>query len=388
MKILLLAPHPFYQERGTPIAVNLLLEALSGLGHTVDVLTYHEGEDKTYPGVTIHRIRRPPFSRQVPPGPSLKKILCDLVMFPHALRMARTGRYDLVHAVEESVYMAMRIKRRHGVPYLYDMDSSLARQVAEKFGFLKFMLPLMTRIERSAICGAMAVVPVCDTLADLANAEGSRKTILLRDISLLRPSCPEDTEAVRTLIPRDGQLCLMYVGNLETYQGADLMLEGFGVFLKKGGKGRLVIAGGKAEDILKYRAKSATMGIHGQVQFLGPQPLGRMAALFEAADILLSPRIKGNNTPMKIYSYLASGKAILATALPTHTQVLTDEVARLVPPDPVAFGEAMLQLAENATLRTTLGRTAGTLAEHAYSPAAFHQTVSALYDWVEEERTP
>jgi glycosyltransferase involved in cell wall biosynthesis len=180
----------------------------------------------------------------------------------------------------------------------------------------------------------------------------------------------------------------MYVGNLETYQGADLMLEGFGVFLKKGGKGRLVIAGGKAEDILKYRAKSATMGIHGQVQFLGPQPLGRMAALFEAADILLSPRIKGNNTPMKIYSYLASGKAILATALPTHTQVLTDEVARLVPPDPVAFGEAMLQLAENATLRTTLGRTAGTLAEHAYSPAAFHQTVSALYDWVEEERTP
>ena len=388
MKILLLAPHPFYQERGTPIAVNLLLEALSGLGHTVDVLTYHEGEDKTYPGVTIHRIRRPPFARQVPPGPSLKKILCDVVMFPHALNMARTGRYDLVHAVEESVYMAMRIKRRQGVPYLYDMDSSLARQVAEKFGFLKFILPLMTRLERSAIRGALAVVPVCDALADLANADGSRKTILLRDISLLRPSRPDDTEAVRALIPRDGQRCFMYVGNLETYQGADLMLEGFGVFLKKGGKGRLVIAGGKAEDILKYRATSASLGIQDQVQFLGPQPVSRMAALFEAADILLSPRIKGNNTPMKIYSYLASGKAILATALPTHTQVLTDEVARLVPPDPVAFGEAMLQLASGKELCATLGRNASLLAERAYSPAAFHQTVSALYDWVEEERTP
>ena len=35
-------------------------------------------------------------------------------------------------------------------------------------------------------------------------------------------------------------------------------------------------------------------------------------ALFEAADVLVSPRIRGNNTPMKIYSYLESGKAILA----------------------------------------------------------------------------
>ena len=88
LNILLLAPHPFYQERGTPIAVNLLLQALSGQGHTVDVLTYHEGTDVAYPGVTIHRIRRPPFARNVPPGPSLKKILCDLFMFPKALGMA------------------------------------------------------------------------------------------------------------------------------------------------------------------------------------------------------------------------------------------------------------------------------------------------------------
>ncbi len=36
MKILLLAPHPFYQERGTPIAVRLLAETLAEDGHTID----------------------------------------------------------------------------------------------------------------------------------------------------------------------------------------------------------------------------------------------------------------------------------------------------------------------------------------------------------------
>ena len=43
-----------------------------------------------------------------------------------------------------------------------------------------------------------------------------------------------------------------------------------------------------------------------------------------AADVLVSPRLKGLNTPMKIYSYLDSGSAVLATRLRTHTQVLDD----------------------------------------------------------------
>ena len=69
MNILLLAPHPFYQERGTPIAVDLLLRVLSGLGHTVDVLTYPGGEDRVHPGVRIHRIAAGRWARGVPPGP-------------------------------------------------------------------------------------------------------------------------------------------------------------------------------------------------------------------------------------------------------------------------------------------------------------------------------
>ena len=43
MKILLVAPQPFYQERGTPIAVRLLAETLCGAGHEVDLLTLVNG---------------------------------------------------------------------------------------------------------------------------------------------------------------------------------------------------------------------------------------------------------------------------------------------------------------------------------------------------------
>jgi len=388
MNILLLAPHPFYQERGTPIAVNLLLQALSGQGHTVDVLTYHEGSDVTYPGMTLHRIRRPLFTRNVPPGPSLKKIVCDLMMLPAALKMARNTRYDLVHAVEESVYMAMAIRRRTGIPYLYDMDSSLARQIAEKFGVLKFLLPLMTHAEGTAIKGAIGVIPVCDALAKIARDEGARKVVLLSDISLLQPSSDADRAAVSHLFPTHNRLRFMYLGNLETYQGADLMLESFARFIKAGGQATLVIAGGKDADIQRYRAMASVLDIANDTQFLGPQPVSRMAALFEVADILVSPRIKGNNTPMKIYSYLASGKAILATDLPTHTQILTPAVAYLAPPQPEPFAAAMSRLANDKSLREQLGQTARDLALRSYSRESFLKTAKDLYDWVKTELHP
>jgi glycosyltransferase involved in cell wall biosynthesis len=348
------------------------------------VLTYHEGDNVAHPGLTIHRIRRPPFASRVPPGPSFKKILCDLYMLPKALAMARRQRYDVIHAVEESVYMALRIQRRQGTPYLYDMDSSLARQIAEKFPCLKAGLPLLQRAERAAIRNALAVVPVCQALADIANADGAGKVCLLRDVSLMESASPADEEAVRQLMPPPGSPRFLYLGNLESYQGIDLLLDGFSGFRSRGGKGSLIIAGGKPDDLRHYQDKAAALDLAAAVHFIGPQPLRRMAALFDAADVLVSPRIKGNNTPMKIYSYLASGKAILATDLPTHTQVLTPDVARLAPPQAGPLADAMLQLASDAALRQQLGAAGQALAQQAYSIETFNRTVQELYAWVQD----
>ena len=409
MKILLLAPHPFYQERGTPIAVNLLLQALSGMGHQVDVLTYPEGIDVAYPGVTIHRIRRPPLVRNIPPGPSLKKILCDAVMVGHAVRMARQARYDVVHAVEEAVYMAMRIRRLTGIPYVYDMDSAMARQIAEKFPWAAFLRPWLERFERSAARGAMAVVPVCEALADVARGYGAGQVFLLHDISLLQPATDADRAAVRALIPPAGDVVtFMYVGNLESYQGIDLLLDSFALAsgalparstaqapartagqpspgpasMRPDPSMRLIVVGGREADVQRYRAKAAVLGLERSASFLGPQPVGRMAALFEAADVLVSPRIKGNNTPMKLYSYLASGRAVLATDLPTHTQALAADTACLAPAAPAAFAAAMQALASDPALRRGLGERAAAVARERHSREAFAREASALYTWL------
>ncbi len=384
MKILLLAPHPFFQARGTPIAVDLLARTLAAQGHSVDLLTYHEGEDTAFEhAVLLHRIPPPPLMHNIRPGFSVKKLVCDWCMLSKAMQMAGKNRYDIVHAVEESVFIAMRIRRKFGVPYVFDMDSSMPQQMADKLFFLRPLLPLMRHFERAAVRGAAAVVAVCDSLADTARKYGARKVAVLRDVSLLNPAGAPSKDDLRLKFGIRGT-SLMYVGNLEPYQGIDLLLESFADLAAARAEATLVIVGGTAEHIAKYEGKAARLGIRDQVHFAGTRPLKEMPALFDAADVLVSPRTRGTNTPMKIYSYLHSGKAVLATNIASHTQVLGPDTAMLAPPRRQEFAAAMKTLIHDAALRGRLGAAGKTLVETKYSRKQFNETVRDLYEWLSQ----
>jgi Glycosyltransferase Family 4 len=185
MNILLLAPQPFYQDRGTSIAVALMLRGLSERGDHVDVITYHEGAEVKYEHVTVHRIRNISFIRHIRPGFSWKKVVCDFFMFFQVLRLVSKRRYDMVHAVEESVFMALILKWAFHIPYVYDMDSSMAQQMIEKFFFLTPFNQLLKYFEGIAVRNAEAVMPVCDALARIIEEHRPKKIAVLPDVSLL-----------------------------------------------------------------------------------------------------------------------------------------------------------------------------------------------------------
>lgn len=180
-------------------------------------------------------------------------------------------------------------------------------------------------------------------------------------------------------------LVLLYVGNLEPYQGIDLLLQSFSLVLKKRDGVDLVIIGGDPAGIQKYQRKSRYLGIDSKVHFLGPKPLELLPTFLSEADILVSARTKGNNTPMKIYPYLHSGKPVLATNLPTHTQILDSKVAMLAEPHPIAFSEAMLRLIVDEKARQSLGMAGKILAEEQFSYTAFRRKVDGFLDWLEGE---
>lgn len=378
LRILVLAPQPFYQNRGTPIAVRLLVTELARLGHEVDLLVYHEGDDLAIQGVTLHRIPAPPWVKNVPPSITWKKLVCDGVMFFKAMGLMRKKQYSVVHAVEEAAFLALVLRFLFRVDYIYDMDSSLAMQVVEKLTFLRPLQPLFSFFEKAAVRNSCGVVAVCQALVDIAVGYAPDKRIVrLEDISLLEDS-QETGESLRERYGIVGPI-MLYVGNLEGYQGIDLLLDGFQLALEGGAEGNVVIIGGSPESISFYRDKARSLGIGERTFFCGPRPVDQLGAYLAQADILLSPRIQGNNTPMKLYSYLDAGKAVLATRLATHTQVLNDACSCLVEPNSESMGAGIVRLLADPGLCAGLGQMGRKIARENYSLAAFQRKLSGFY---------
>src|SRR5262249_4797406 len=148
---------------------------------------------------------------------------------------------------------------------------------------------------------------------------------------------------------------LLYTGTFESYQGIDLLLRSVKAACSEFPTARYVIVGGRPEQVEQQFLLAQELGVSEMVCFVGQRPLEEMPQYMSLADILLSPRSEGTNTPLKLYTYLRSGKPILATAILSHTQILTSEMAQLVEPNPEGLARGALALLQDRQHAHTLG---------------------------------
>ena len=356
----------------------MLIEVLCGQGHAVDLLTYHEGADLDIEGLRILRTPALPGLRQIPIGISWKKLVCDLLISARLLALALSRRYDVIHAVEEAVFPAILLRSSARARVVYDMDSMLGESLVSKWRLLRPVGSVLRALERAVIRRADAVFAVCSDLARHVIRDAPDVPVfLIEDVAL--PSQPHGggAEPLRDLLDIQGSLAL-YVGNLQRYQGVEQAVRAMAE-LPRARDLTLVLIGGAPEDIARLRALVRKLHLQERVYLLGPRPLAQLAGFLAQADIVISPRLRGCNTPMKIYSYMNSGTAILATRIASHTQVLDDDCALLVEPEPQALAKGLAALAADETLRVRLGAAARRRAAERYSAEAFRRKVCAAY---------
>jgi len=382
MRVLLLAPHPYYVVRGTPIDLDLVLRVLSMRpGTEVDVVAYPAGEARKHPNVRIHRACGARLARDLGPSLTLRKLVLDLFLGLRAWRLGRRTRYDVIHADEEAVYIAILLGRLWRVPYVYDLDSSLAQQLVEKHRWLRPFYHLLHRCERRAVRDAAMVLPVCKLLAEHCRDLGAGRIFPIYDISQLENPDAAQTGELKRQLGVDGEIVL-YAGNLEPYQGVGLLLRGLAHARRRVPALHLVIVGGQGRSLRAHRRLARRLGVEDRTHFLGPQPFKRLGWFLAEADITASPRTRGVNTPMKIFAYLHSGRPLLATRLPTHTQILDDEVAMLVDPTPEDVARGLVELGSSPDLRRALGAQGRAFVEPAHTFAAHQERLNAAYDWL------
>lgn len=174
-----------------------------------------------------------------------------------------------------------------------------------------------------------------------------------------------DTEAIypletsdfraRLSIP-DGKIVVLYAGNMGEKQGLEMLVKAAKLLAAETNI-HFVLSG---EGASKHKLQQAAQGMD-NVQFCDLQPAEKLNRLLNLADIHVLPQSAGAADlvmPSKLGGMLASGRPVVATAhLGTELGQVVGHVGVLTPPgDTESLAQAILQLAQDPSLREEYGR--------------------------------
>lgn len=381
----MLAPEPFFEPRGTPFSEYHRIKALVEDGHRVDLVTYPIGRDVDLPNLRIIRTWKPPFVSRVRIGPSFTKLLLDALLTLTILRIGLLGRekYDVIHSHEEMGVVGVWLARRLGIPHLYDMHSSLPQQLGNfRYSRSRLLRWAFDQAEGYMVRGSQVVITICQELQDTVHEMGvGDRAVLIENVmgGDVDPTPGPGREAVRARWGLTAtQPVVLYTGTFEQYQGLDLLLEASLRLKARVPDVAVLIVGGAAAQVEALEARARAAGA--PLVFTGQRPPADVPHFVDACDVLVSPRIAGTNTPLKIYSYLRSGRPIVATDLRTHTQVLTPDAAVLVAPTPEALADGLARVLLDREEAGRIAQAARDLADDRYSRESYLTRTRRAYD--------
>jgi glycosyltransferase involved in cell wall biosynthesis len=193
------------------------------------------------------------------------------------------------------------------------------------------------------------------------------------------------------LVPKDpGPLprepVIGYAGHLYAWKGVDAILRALPLLPAA----RAVIVGGHDQepDLERVKALARELGVDTRVTFTGLVEPARVPALLAQAMVLILPNPASAisthfTSPLKLFEYMAAGRAIVASDLPAIREILRDgETALLVEPaDPRAIASAVQRLIEDPAFAAALARAAHARAAD-FTWARRAERLEALFDEV------
>jgi len=382
-RILLISPQPFFQWRGSPIRVSFNVQALVKSGYSVDLLTLPIGERRDITGVNIIRVANPFQFKQIPIGPSAYKIFFDILLFFRGLQLIRKNKYLVIHGIEEAGMIAVLLSRFAACKSIFEKHSDPS---SYKKGFLKnILLSGYAFVERMTVKRVDAVICTGAGLAkQVDDMKTSTRAFHIFDIpsSLVEPDPARVAQVRAELQQRPNEILLTFVGSFAIYQGVDLLIESIPEVVKSCPQARFIIIGGTEKKIEERKQILQQQNVLDAVSFIGMVAPDTLPDYLSASDILLSPRISGVNTPLKLLDYLKAGRSIMATDVKANRLILNEKLATLAAPTPKDMAEKMISLIEEKDMRETMGREGRKLYESTYNFHNYTEKLAACYTFV------
>lgn len=382
LRVLMIAPTPFFADRGCHVRIFEEVRILTRLGHEVLVATYHHGRD--VPAVRTVRTPRIPWYLELAPGPSVHKLYVDWLLVATSLRAAARFRPDIVHAhLHEGVFVGQFVRRQTGAPLIADFQGSLASEVADHA-----QSPFMKRLAR-AVMGPperwLTRAPDRIVVSSTRFAEEVRERFGASEVALLadgvdterfRPNLGSEALRRELGIP-DDRLVVVFLGVLSSYQGVDHLLAAARIVLDRRRDVHFLVMG--YPNVEHYQGQAAELGITEHVTFTGRIDYKRASDYLGLGDLAVSGKLSTSEANGKLYNYMGCGLPVVVFDSPVSREILGDLGVYATLGDAGSMAREILAFIDDPAERESRGRALRARAVSEYSWEKAGRKLVALY---------
>lgn len=382
-RVLVVAPTPFFGDRGCHVRILEEARALHPLGYETEIVTYPAGNDP--PGLSVTRARRLPGIAPSALGPSWNRPLLDLLLTTRALGRLRRWRPHLIHAhLHEGVGIGAVLRRWSGVPLIADLQGSLTEELVDHGVFRREGLAASVVRRVEAWLGRQPDVTLVSSSASLPRPEErapSQHVRLLPDAVDLQRFGPRPRR--KDLVERfglAGKKVVVFLGVLTPYQGVDALIELVPEVSAAVPDVHFLVMGYPNEE--RYRALVAERGLERWVTLPGRVPYDEAADWLALGDVAVTLKQSLTEANGKVLNYMACALPVVATDTLVNRELLGPEGVYAPVGDRQGAVRALLGQLQSPECARSRGAALRVRAEQEFSWVALGRRLADVYQTV------
>jgi glycosyltransferase involved in cell wall biosynthesis len=365
MKILVVAPTPFFSDRGTHIRILEEALALEKRGHQVTIATYHIGASlpkHLHTNIDIRRIRRLLFwYKKLEAGPDWQKLVLDVMLLRKTFSLARTWKPDIIHShLHEGVLIASVVQKLlfwRKMKVVADFHGSLTKEMVSHsylraLGLQKIFAFVERFIDR---LGDAAVASSWDNVNRINAVRSKDPALLLLDGTRLSMFDGLETAAALRSefhIPQ-GSVVIVYTGALIPNKGIRLLLDAVPRVCSRYPEAHFVIAGFPINEIAEYIKQAL---FQERVTIISPLSYFTLAKVLKLGDIGVDPKESSTRQASgKMLQYMGAGLPIVCFDTLNNHEYLGDGGVYARETTAESLAEALGGLIASPELRASKG---------------------------------
>lgn len=247
--------------------------------------------------------------------------------------------------------------KKYNIPFVLEVNSPLVDEMSKESGLIG--RNVAQHCEKLVLDRATRVVVVTDVLRRHYEAQGfdtSKFQVIHNGIDPKMFHPEVDARVTRERYQLQNRCVIGFVGWARQWHRLDLLVEAYAKLPQRERFAVLICGDGPAIPGLREQARE--LGVADAVHFSGGLDHHEIPAHIAAMDIAVLPSIPVYASPMKLFEYMAMGKAVLVPDQPNLREVVVEgENGMFIPKDnPNGFAQAVTALATDAALQQKLSR--------------------------------